>query len=99
MPSPFPGMDPYIEQPDIWPGFHNGLAYEIQSQLNAVLPDRYFATLTPRLVYEVVDTGKDRGVVPDVGIRREPARGQRSETAVAVLAFTPATAESSLPIE
>lgn len=23
MPSPFPGMDPYIEDPKIWPDFHN----------------------------------------------------------------------------
>ena len=26
MPSPFPGMDPYIETPRIWTDFHNGLA-------------------------------------------------------------------------
>jgi len=25
MPSPFPGMDPYIEQPSIWVDFHNRL--------------------------------------------------------------------------
>ena len=23
MPSPFPGMDPYLESPDIWPDFHD----------------------------------------------------------------------------
>ncbi|WP_143437986.1 DUF4058 family protein, partial [Hydrocoleum sp. CS-953] len=22
MPSPFPGMDPYLEHPDLWPGLH-----------------------------------------------------------------------------
>ena len=22
MASPFPGMDPYLEQPGVWPGFH-----------------------------------------------------------------------------
>jgi hypothetical protein len=25
-PSPFAGMDPYLEAPDIWPDFHNALA-------------------------------------------------------------------------
>ena len=25
MPSPFPGMDPYVERPAIWPDFHNRL--------------------------------------------------------------------------
>ncbi|WP_256529506.1 DUF4058 family protein [Limnofasciculus baicalensis] len=22
MPSPFPGMNPYLEHPDLWPGVH-----------------------------------------------------------------------------
>ena len=26
MPSPFPGMDPYIETPELWPDFHSDLA-------------------------------------------------------------------------
>ncbi len=26
MPSPFPGMEPYLEAPDIWPDFHGALA-------------------------------------------------------------------------
>ena len=25
MPSPFPGMNPYLEQPSVWAGFHNRL--------------------------------------------------------------------------
>jgi len=27
MPSPFPGMDPYLEHPDLWPGFHASLLF------------------------------------------------------------------------
>ena len=30
MPSPFPGMDPYIEAPDIWSDFHGDLAAEMR---------------------------------------------------------------------
>jgi hypothetical protein len=37
MPSPFPGMDPYLEPPNIWEDFHANLAGEIQAQLT---PDR-----------------------------------------------------------
>ena len=29
MPSPFPGMDPYLEAPEIWRGFHHVLADKI----------------------------------------------------------------------
>ncbi len=38
MPPPFPGMDPYLEHPDLWPDFHNNLASEIQFALNRLLP-------------------------------------------------------------
>jgi hypothetical protein len=31
MASPFPGMDPYIEQPEIWSDFHLDLAAEIRT--------------------------------------------------------------------
>lgn len=32
MPSPFPGMDPYLEG-HLWPDVHNSLAYLISVQL------------------------------------------------------------------
>ena len=38
MPSPFPGMDPYLEAPSIWPDFHDALAAEIRGELNRTLP-------------------------------------------------------------
>ena len=31
MPSPFPGMDPYLEGSAVWPDFHNRLAYRDRS--------------------------------------------------------------------
>ena len=37
MSSPFPGMDPYIEDPEVWSDFHGGLADEMRAQLNSVL--------------------------------------------------------------
>lgn len=43
MSSPFPGMDPYLEAPEIWRGFHHLWADEIITQLNAVLSPRYYA--------------------------------------------------------
>ncbi|MEZ4727333.1 MAG: DUF4058 family protein [Caldilineaceae bacterium] len=43
MPSPFPGMDPYIEQPSLWGDFYINLAVEIRTQLNSCLRPHYFA--------------------------------------------------------
>jgi len=34
MPSPFPGMDPFIESQREWPDFHSDLAGEIRARLN-----------------------------------------------------------------
>src|SRR5206468_2963463 len=45
MPSPFPGMDPYLEAPAIWPDLHDALAGEIRNELNHSLPGPYYARL------------------------------------------------------
>lgn len=68
MPSPFPGMDPYIEHPDVWSDFHGRLADEISAELNKVIQPRYVARLTPRVTYEIVEIEKTRSVRPDVGV-------------------------------
>lgn len=70
MPSPFPGMDPYIETPEIWPDFHNDLASEIRAQLNARIQPRYVARLIPYTTYELIETGQSHSLRPDVGVWR-----------------------------
>jgi hypothetical protein len=67
-------MDPYIEQPAIWPDFHNALADEIRARLNRVIQPRYFARLTPYVVYERVDIRGVYSVRPDVGVVQGAAR-------------------------
>ncbi|MBI3947905.1 MAG: DUF4058 family protein [Armatimonadetes bacterium] len=54
MPSPFPGMDPYIEEPEVWSDFHGGLAEEIRAELNRSLLNRYVVRLGPRVTYDLV---------------------------------------------
>ncbi len=49
MPSPFPGMDPYIERSDIWPDFHNRLITAVKSALQPQLRPRYAAVIEHRL--------------------------------------------------
>ncbi|MEW5986784.1 MAG: DUF4058 family protein [Chloroflexota bacterium] len=68
MSSPFPGMDPYLEAPDLWEDFHANLASEIQAQLAPRLRPRYYAALTPRVTYEEVVIGATQAVKPDVSI-------------------------------
>ena len=54
MASPFPGMNPYLEHPNIWDDFHASLATEIRNQLAPNLRPRYFAALIPRVTYDEV---------------------------------------------
>src|SRR5437870_330384 len=42
MTSPFPGMDPHIEDRGLWPDFHSKLIGEIERKLAAALLERYF---------------------------------------------------------
>lgn len=81
MPSPFPGMDPYLEDPADWPGFHHFLMTAAAGLLNQQLKPRgYYANVNERVWLE--ETG--HGSVPDVFIVRRPsAREAAATTAVA----------------
>lgn len=63
MPSPFPGMDPWLERPGLFSSFHATLISTIQAALNAALPAGYVASNESR-VY--VDPQLQR--IPDVGV-------------------------------
>ncbi len=52
--SPFPGMDPYLEDPEIWEDFHADLAIEIRAQLTPQLLPRYYAALMPHVTYDEI---------------------------------------------
>lgn len=64
MPSPFPGMDPYLERSAIWPDFHDSLIACVRALLQPQLRPRYVALTQDRLY--VVES--DRPIRPDVSI-------------------------------
>lgn len=41
----FPGMDPYLEVPELWPGVHNILIVNILNYLTPLLRPRYIAAV------------------------------------------------------
>ena len=63
MPSPFPGMDPWLENPNDWGDVHSTLIVLIREAVNAKLPDGYYAK-AEHIVW--VDPESTRQ--PDVGI-------------------------------
>lgn len=48
MPSPFPGMDPYLENPVIFYDLHHSISVAISRQFNRLLPRPYYVRLTHR---------------------------------------------------
>jgi hypothetical protein len=48
VPSPLPGMDPYLEHPAVWPSFHRHLVAAVYQMLLPGLVDRYRARVSPR---------------------------------------------------
>jgi hypothetical protein len=74
MKSPFPGMDPYLEQ--YWREVHSSLVVYARDQLQSRLPGGLRVSVEERVFVES-DEGRDRVVYPDVHVVESP----KSETA------------------
>jgi hypothetical protein len=70
MPSPFPGMDPFLENPEIFPDFHDSFITYLRAKLQAGLPPPYYAALGRRVWIEAAN----RLIGPDVNLLRTGAR-------------------------
>ena len=75
MPSPFPGMDPYLESPAIWPDCHTTLISEIREALNPALRPSYFAKVEARTLIPDAETGALHLIIPDAAVYERPAAG------------------------
>jgi hypothetical protein len=82
MPSPFPGMDPYLEAS--WGDVHTSMAVYIRNQLNRQMPKALRAQVQSSVAIEV-DDPRDDDVVrffPDVQVETGKRNGRSSMTAV-----------------
>lgn len=68
MPSPFPGMDPYLESPAFWRDFHDSLVIYCRDSLNDLLPDNYEARVEERLNLVESPDEASREVISDVSV-------------------------------
>ncbi len=64
MPSPFPGMDPWLEGPGVFPDLHNTFITFLRSELNRRLPPPFRAAIATRIYME----DSDRRAEPDVDV-------------------------------
>lgn len=90
-------MDPYIEDPNIWPDFHQDLAAQIRAELNRQVLPRYVAKIVPRVTYEIIEIEEKRGIRPDLAVwGPTTVAGQVFPSTAPV---TPAPAESIVELE
>ena len=80
MPSPFPGMDPYIEYQGNWQDFHNRLNAELCNALGVRMPDDYVARVDERIEVVGFDGPGGRSFLPDVLVARSENGGTRGRS-------------------
>jgi hypothetical protein len=92
MPSPFPGMDPYVEDPAVFPDCHDALIIFMRGLLQPQLRPRYAALTRDRQIV----VSPDRPRLPDVAVVKSARRSSSKGHATAVLeADTPRVFEES----
>lgn len=95
MPSPFPGMDPYLESPDLWSDVHTTLITYLRAHVNELLPKGYVARVD-RHVW--IDESEHEPPMPlgkpDIFV----AEGQNRETDTKVAFGMEAPTMATLPL-
>lgn len=95
MQSPFPGMDPYLEAPSIWPDVHTSLMSIFREQLTPLIAPKYLAELETQIVIDHFDDDL-QVVLPDVSVTSpDVSIGAPSAAAVAA----PAPVRVRVPME
>lgn len=89
MPSPFPGMDPFIEECHLFEDFHPKLIGDIERTLSQLVPSHYAVRLGERSYVVLASRGEEelRQMQPDVNVmgprKRQKKAVRRTGTAVA----------------
>jgi len=95
MPGPFQGMDPYLEDPALWQGFHSRFINACCELLLDRLPPAYDADIEERVqLVEVAVESSDR-YRPDVSVSRVP--GEFSGHTTSAIATLPDLQPITIP--
>ncbi|XZN89587.1 MAG: DUF4058 family protein [Microcoleus sp.] len=99
MPSPFPGMDSYLEHPELWRELHHLLISEVFRFLSPQLRPKYLVSLEVR-IYETLDDNLSIGI-PDVNVIQPKTKTEliTSNVAVAAPPTQPLTVNIPMPYQ
>ena len=101
MPSPFPGMDPYLEQPVFWSSFHQRLLVAIADAIGPRLRPNYYADVETRTYLDDEDEELLVGI-PDAlvmrSVRADATVGAKNEEVIATQ-LRPVQVQLPMPVE
>lgn len=103
MPSPFPGMDPYLEQPTFWSSFHSRLIVAIADTLAPQLRPNYFIEVETRTYTDTPD-GELLVGIPDAVVltgisQNNPTQSESAATPLIEGRLQPQTVTLPMPTE
>jgi hypothetical protein len=82
MPSPFPGMNPFLEQNDSWEDFHANFIARIQEKLSGEVGDNYLVKIEVRVLLHELSADERHFIgEADVGIAGPRLQGTASSMA------------------
>ena len=95
MNKPFPGMDPYLEHPWIWPDVHASLIPAMRAAIASAVAPKYYVKVKERTYIAVDDPQSlvDRADVVVGGVSQPVPSGGFSTLSAPVLVQTPVTDE------
>lgn len=70
MPTPFPGMDPFLEHPEIFQNLHGNFMTHLQDSIQLRLPEPYYVSTNRRTWIEM----SERFVEPDTNVDYDESR-------------------------
>jgi hypothetical protein len=91
VPSPFPGMDPYLEISGDWRDFHATFINYSREAIADRLPDHYVARIDERFHLLGVPSERDKGRLPDVAVVRTGPGAAPPEPRVGTITLEPVT--------
>jgi hypothetical protein len=93
MPSPFPGMNPYLEQPDFWAEVHHRLITAIAIAIAPSLRPKYRVAIEKRTYLSDGESSVEVGI-PDVAVIAQ----NQAKSSTATIPAEPETMTVTLPV-
>jgi Protein of unknown function (DUF4058) len=81
--NPFPGMNPYLEHPELWPGIHHWLIVEIARSLSPQLRPKYRVAVEVRMYEDIGERSLLVGI-PDLAVKSVQTTAKKPASNVAV---------------